>query len=217
MNASIPICFASVQDVLHHEFITRVVDREPYTPITDTKAVLAGFALHGRHVAMSGFGITPDGCQDLLQFTCGNAAGLALDPMAKLDRVCHSSDAARSATRHSNSSSDIIGLPARRSVRVSSMARNSSSVSGSSSGGAFRSDKVTGSSFSARGMQGVCAWPHAQSRQSVQGRSEAPRQYPYVDFYESAENMPNSIRNGVVAGSWVGFRRGPNRETPGWS
>ena len=49
------------------------------------------------------------------------------------------------------------GLPARKASRVSAMARNSSSVSGSSSMGAFVRERATGSSFSARGI--VKVWP----------------------------------------------------------
>ena len=98
---------------------------------------------HGNRDALFPIGVAPIQNVKDYKFATGSVQRESHAPFAKP----HSS---------ASSSSVLVGSPARNEAFAAATAARSSSVSGSSEGGAFRSAAITGSSFSARGIPRVC-------------------------------------------------------------
>jgi len=167
MNPALPVNFATVGDVLNDHRLAGVVEGKQDAKITGSKSVLTGPSFHCHHVPLAKFDETRHRGEDSLPV-------LGMNPIAGPDSRLGpdvTPGHARSSQRRSTSSCDNRGSPARIDAFAPSMARSSSSVSGSSDTGAFIRARVTGSSLGAVGGMTSQVWSGAASRATAGGRN----------------------------------------------
>ncbi len=119
---------------------------------TIAKPPLARSTLQGSNVALTGRGVVIELFDDSLRDFRIKSGEVAL-------AGCRPNNFSHKPRSRNNSAVVYVGSPARNEASASSIARRSSSVVGSSSTGALRSESATGSNCSAGGIPEVCTRP----------------------------------------------------------
>lgn len=162
---SLPVDLAAVANVLNHKLTARIVEGKQHAQITNSEAVLPAEGLDGLDVAIALGSVAVQRFRYARPCCHIYLSKILFGGLRQYDEPVHSSMPISLA----KASRVLVGSPARRAARVSSMARSSSSVSGSSETGAFTRERVTGSSFGAVGGMAHQLWTGSTSGANSEG------------------------------------------------
>ena len=163
---STPIDFAPVSYALNDKCSARRLERKHDAPISDTLSELAGQTLHADNVTSPGCSILVDEAHNAVANLRVKAVQFFNGPLGEDNDPAHN----LMPRDRAYSSRVIVGSPARKDFRHSSIARKSFSLTGSSSTGALSRESSTGSNCSAGGATlQVCSRPAGSATKHIAG------------------------------------------------